>query len=377
MVVLLGILMASFALRLPGVFHAPGTHPDERHMVMVTQTLSLHDLNPHSFAYGSVPYYLGFFVSRGLGVVWPYLQSYDGIFLVGRVICVLMGVIGVFLAYLLAMALRDDPLTAVIAAFLLGFNFFHIQLSRFFTSDVILTTSAELAVWLCLSIAKGGKHRLVLLAGAVVGVALATKIAAVYLVVPLALALFIGQRNWFYRFGSFISALVVAGVCFAICSPYAILDWHEFLRQNLEQIHMVRGDWRPPYTVQYVDTPPFLYPLKQIAFFTSELTTLLAVLMGFGLAADEIYHKRGALHALLLGYALIFFVLTAGLTVKFPRYLLPLYPVGAVYAGMFLSFLVRGERDLENELSFERRSLNKVFPRASDPSEAQLKEVCL
>ncbi len=55
--IVLMLTLGAFFLRVPWLEHGIGYHPDERHIVMVAQKLTWQDLNPHSFAYGSLLFY--------------------------------------------------------------------------------------------------------------------------------------------------------------------------------------------------------------------------------------------------------------------------------------------------------------------------------
>jgi hypothetical protein len=157
-------------------------------------------------------------------------------------------------------------------------------------------------------------------------------------------------------------ALGIFAVAFFVVEPYAILDFKEFARQNREQADMARGAWQPPYTIQYVGTTPFIYPLEQMFKYTMGPLLALSVFAGvlyaagrhlwFGAgtfvrtttAADALT-VRSVLHAvtyaprgelLMLVWILGVYLSTAGLLVKYPRYLLPLYPELFILAAVTL-----------------------------------------
>lgn len=96
---------------------------------------------------------------------------------------------------------------------------------------------------------------------------------------------------------------------------------------------MASGRFVFPYTRQYAGTLPFVYPLAQMALWgLGPLTTLLGLL---GLVWGLWHWRRGSFTLrLACVWTLIYFLMTAGLYVKFPRYLLPLYPVWAAWAAL-------------------------------------------
>ncbi len=346
------IVLIGAVLRIAWLSYGAGTHPDERHMVMVTEKLSFADMNPHSFAYGSLSYYAVWLVSKSLGYFWPQLTSYDGLFLVGRSVCVLFGLATILLTFFLAKRLYSNYWVGLVAAALLSFNAFHIQLSRYFTSDVILTFLTLLALWSMLEMLSSKKLRYGLLSGFVIGLALATKISAAILLVPLtttALALGhvsgteskeIGRRYWPTLIWTVLKvvlcATIIAAIAFVIAEPYAILDYSTFIKHTNEQTGMARGLWRLPYTIQYEHTTPFLYHLQQIASFTIGWPTTLAAIFGGIISGILVFRKKDFSNLCLLAWTGSFFLATAGMQVKFPRYLLPIYPELFIFAALFL-----------------------------------------
>jgi len=99
------------------------------------------------------------------------------------------------------------------------------------------------------------------------------------------------------------------------------------------QAMMAAGRFDFPYTRQYVGTWPFLYPLEQMALWGLGPATTVLGLAGVGWA---LWRWRRGSFALRLAcvWTLVYFLMTAGLYVKFPRYLLPLYPVWAAWAAL-------------------------------------------
>ncbi len=96
---------------------------------------------------------------------------------------------------------------------------------------------------------------------------------------------------------------------------------------------MASGRFDFPYTRQYAGALPFLYPLAQMALWgLGPVTTLLGI-VGVGWALWR-WRRGSFVLRLACLWTLIYFLMTAGLYVKFPRYLLPLYPVWAAWAAL-------------------------------------------
>ncbi|MDC0358803.1 6-bladed beta-propeller [Oligoflexia bacterium] len=340
---LLMILLAGTALRLTGITHGSSYHPDERHMVMVAEKLSWADMNPHSFAYGSFPFYLLWAVAHSLSPFFDNLVSYDKLFIVGRSICLTFGVAAIFLTYLLAQTIYRNPLVSLIASALLAFNVFHIQLSRFYTVDVILTTLTLAAIWGAVRIAQTGKIRFYVFTAIMIGAALATKISVLFLGLSILAALFVRQHRKGHFFDKgllwlpLLMALLII-ITFFVLEPYAYLDFETFWKNTQEQTNMVRGQWRPPYAIQYEGTTPYLYPLEQIWHYTMSWPIALLALAGLLVTLGKQFkHPKGE-ELILLLWILPLYLITSAFQVKYPRYLLPLYPQLFLFAAALLAW---------------------------------------
>lgn len=348
---LLLVLLFAAGLRLYRLESGASFHPDERHMIMVTQHIELNDMNPHSFAYGSLSYYLLWGTSRIASIFSERFTGYDGLFLVGRAICVTFGLLGVFLTYLLALKVYGDRSVALLAAVLLSFNVFHIQLSRFFTSDVILTTISTAALLAIVQVARTEGIKWIFISGLMFGLATATKISSVFLFPSFFIALVMreyrradGPRWLSGVIGGCVAFGVVGVGMFALAEPYAFLDFKAFMHDTTEQTSMVRGEWRPPYTIQYAHTMPYIYPLQQMLLYTMGIPLALAAFAGVIAAGARQVKKINAGEAVLLCWVLVFFGMTGGFQVKFPRYLLPLYPQLFIFGAYFLICVGRALR---------------------------------
>jgi YYY domain-containing protein len=340
---LLALSLFTVLLRCNSIDHGLGFHPDERHIVMTLERMSWNNLNPDFFAYGSLPFYLGFFISRLIGEFLPWAKTYDGLFIIGRGISVLFGTLSVIATYILARLIFAKRSIAVVAGIFLATNVLHLQLSRFFAFDIILTAISCATLISAVSLARG---RIVLgsLCGALfLGLALATKISALSLLAPIGIALLLYYPRTVRGITTAcgIGALVFLGslLVFALTEPYALIDWNKFVSQNLEQIRMTRGDWRPPYTVQYWNTTPYLYVLKQMAAWTIWWPTALLVAIGFMLMIRSDKARKNPERWILLTWIGVSFFTLAGLQVKFPRYLLPIYPALMICAAFGVDWL--------------------------------------
>ncbi len=337
------LFVGAMAVRVFGLTWDQGHnfHPDERRIVEAVQQLSFSplQLDPKFYAYGSLPFYVTRATCSLLGNASPWFLSWDGILLTGRVLSAAWGSLGCVLLALLGRRLFGER-AGLLAGTLLAGAVFHVQNSHFATNDVPLTTLV-LATFLLLARALDrGTAGAFLLAGGAAGLALATKASAATLLLPLGLApllLYVRTR----RLSNFVvgataaSLGLVAG--YLAGQPTAILAWRDFLVGVGEQGRMVRNAGLVPYTNQYLGVPNVLYELRELVVWGLGPALGLAALAGAAGRLRAVFRDRDPREVLLWSWAVPFFVVTASFDVKFPRYLLPLYPALLLSAGWLLA----------------------------------------
>ncbi len=340
------LLLALFALaiRLVGLDFDQNHffHPDERAIGDAILKLSFHplQLNPHFFAYGSLPFYLTKGVSSLLaslsGRGW--FASYDGVVHVGRFLSALAGALTVLLVAAVGRRLYGQK-AGLLAGLLLALAVLHVQTSHFASTDVTLTLFVLLSLAASGRLARRGRVRDALLAGALTGLALATKASAAPLLLPMAVAVFLACRPArAFRRGALLLAAGGAAVvtAFFLGEPYAFLTFHEFWRSLSEQGAMVRHAGLMPYTNQYVGTPNFLYEAREIVLWGLGTLFGLAALWAAGRRL-VLFRKLSDVEWLFVSFFVPYVLLTCTFDVKFPRYLLPIYPLLALWTAAFLT----------------------------------------
>jgi len=341
---LLAVVASAFAVRVFGLDFDQNHffHPDERAIGDAILKLSWRplQLNPHFFAYGSLPFYL----TRGLCSLLRALSgrdwflSYDGVVHVGRFLSALAGALTVALLATVGRRLYGQK-TGLLAGLLLALAVLHVQTSHFASTDVTLTLFVLLALAASGRLARRGRIEDALVAGALTGFAIATKASAAPLVLPLAVAVFFACRP--ARAWGRGMLLLAAGGCavlaaFFLGEPYAFLDFHEFWRSLSEQGAMVRNAGTVPYTNQYIGVPNFLYEAKEIVLWG--LGPLLGVAALWASARRLAYvRKLSDVEWVFASFFVPYVLLTCTFEVKFPRYLLPVYPLLALWAAAWLT----------------------------------------
>jgi YYY domain-containing protein len=375
-------------------------HPDERAILAKVGELSPPSLgelgvlldapnspwNPRWFNYGSFPLYL----LKGVQLVysaWPGAELHD-LRIAGRIISALADTGTVIVVYLLGSRLYGRR-EGLLASVLVALSVIHIQLSHFFAVDTILALCVVAALYFMYGVAREGRLRDSVLAGAFIGLGVATKVsvAPIYIAFLMAHLLFafnvMGQAAGSDlrpgdRLRTVVKGLAVGAVAsllvVVVVQPYTFLDWDRFKENVYEQSEVVRRIRDYPFTRQYIDTAPYWYHIRQLAtwglgwplgvvawagLLYASLrgmrprpglaylalgwglpvavllysTSYLAILVASGISSVALVatlpfrsvQSRGAV--LLLSWVVPYFLITGAFQVKFIRYLIPIAPL--------------------------------------------------
>jgi YYY domain-containing protein len=382
------VTLVALILRLYDINWDDNTHlhPDERAITLVAQCLGLQSVqpgctpvpdpaNPHFFAYGSFPIYLLALVAHGLAHVfanWHGLPADGGTFddynhftLVGRALSALFDTGTVLVTGLIVRRLVGRWWGVFAAAFVAVIAF-EVQVSHFYAVDTVLTFFTTLAIFGALGLAgmrrADGADPLALepdglprlrvtlawaaLTGLAAGLALASKVSAAPLALPIGLALIIrwrrlGWSGWQNVAVAATATVLVAILSFVVTSPYAILDSKEFWNDVNLQDALAHGTIIYPYTIQFANTVPYLYQLKNIFIWNLGPTLTLAGIAGAVYAIVRVLRRWDDIVLVPLSWVLISFGITGDFYMKFPRYQLPIFPILAVLAAIALAALAR------------------------------------
>ncbi len=358
------ILLAALGVRLYGLNWDQGFlfHPDERAILMRVNDMALpwppnlaqlmtpqSPLNPHWFPYGSFPLYLLKLASHVVSLVSG-AASFADLRLIGRDLSALFDTGTVALVYLLGRTLYSRWVGLLGAAFY-AFTVLAIQLGHFFAVDSILTFLITLALCFAIPVMRSGSRKGAALFGVTFGLALATKISAA----PLGLALVAAALLYALGDGQaaadssgrrrvraiqwLLVGLVVALATFIAAQPYAIIDAFTFIGDTFEQSEMVRRARDYPYTRQYVNTTPYLYPIEQLSLWGMGLPLGAAAWLGLAFALLMALRRRARGDLLLLSWVVPYFAIIGGFEVKFLRYLLPLAPILCLFGARMIAAL--------------------------------------
>ena len=319
----------------PGVFLDPGRSP----------------LNPHWFPLGSILIYT-LVAFRFVVEMFTDVSALDMRY-VGRTLSALADVGSVMLMFVLGRRLYGNR-AGLLAAALTSLAVIHVQNSHFYRPETFAALFALASFWAMFRMLERKRFCDSMLLGALIGLALAPKVSAVPLLLPLAMAY--GYRLW----DSFRSeghgpreaplrimihgtaALLAVAAVFVISSPYALIDYKAFAGDLSAQSNMVRNAGVWPFTVQYVGSTPFLYQIKQTAVFGLGLPLGIAAWLAVPFTAAGLFGRtrRRRNDFLILAFVLVTLAVLESFEVRFQRYLFTLMPLMILLGAGMLFWLV-------------------------------------
>ncbi len=369
-------------------------HPDERAILFIAQTIEApislaqgvapaqSPLNPfreldtpsHSYPYGHLPLYATVLAQRLLSLpcktptglcgvftptsFWGHLLNtsaeprFAHLTYVGRALSALYDTLVILGAAMLARQLYS-PRAGLLAAAFTTFAVLHIQNAHFGTVDTALSLFTTLTLWNLARYISSHHRRDSLIAGLCAGLALGSKVTAIFLLIPiLTTHLTLEQGNIpspsrilrvrLRSPAAFWLTLLSLVLTFTLTNPFVILEPIPFFTGIVTQAKMTAGglDWT--FTRQYANTLPLWYPIQQQARWTLGLPLTLAIYAGLIWGAFQALRFRIRTELVLLSWITpMLFAVWVPYT-KFPRYMLPLTPtLFALAAGMLTSLKIK------------------------------------
>lgn len=299
------------------------------------------DGTPRDFAYGSLPVLiatvLGTFISGPLDID---LTAYEHVGLFGRFLTALIDLGTILIVMLFARRAFGD-LAAIIAGALAASSVILIQLAHFFTVDAWVTFFTTASLFASYQVSRTMRPGWTLAVGALGGAALATKVSAGVLAIPILTGLIIGgltvSSNRRSAVGTIVKHIGLAAIptiiVFAVFEPYAIWQPGVYFDDIRYQWEIVNARVDVPYTRQFVGTTPGLTEIRDLV--------LWGVAPGFGIAALAAtavggyfaFRMRDPRYVLILSWILPYFFVIASSEARFLRYSAPLVPPLAIMVG--------------------------------------------
>ena len=365
------VLLLALGLRLHGINWDSGYafHPDERSIYMQSDCMyrlvtnhpqisdCVHDrpeivpgvpsttvffnadespLNPRWFPIGSLVLYIALIIRL---IIEPFLDlgALDMRFAL-RGLTAFADVGTILFIYLIGVRIYGRRV-GLLAAVLIALAAIHIQNAHFFRPEALLVMFVSGAFWAMLRVLEKRRNNDWLLLGVFVGLAFATKVTVLPLIIPfcltVVLALFSGDLKLrkfptvrkVMRVGTWaLTSIVLATLVFLFWMPYALLDFGKFLNDIAWEAGIAREAGRMPYTVQYIGSAPFWYELRQSTLWGMGVPLGLAAWGGVVFAIYIAFRRRHVGDILLLSWIVPSFLVIGIFEVKFLRYIFPIMP---------------------------------------------------
>lgn len=314
-------------------------------------------LNPHWFPLGSILLYI-LVIFRAAIEVFADINALD-LRYAGRLLSALADTGSAGMLYLLGRRIygqRYGPWVGLLAAGLTALAVIHIQNSHYYRPETFSVLLLLASCWAMLRVVARRRLRDSLLLGLLIGLAMTPKLSVFLIIIPLLLTYGwrlmdspggVGRAAVKETAGHALAAGGVALAAFFILTPYALLDFSNFIGEQAAQANMARNAGLWPFTIQYVGTPPFLYQFQQTAVWGLGWPLGLAAWGGIAFAAGMAYRggrfRRGDL--LLLAWIGPGMLFLESFEVRFQRYFFPLLPFMVLLGARLLLWLPAVLRD--------------------------------
>lgn len=287
-VVLAGIILLALVVRFWNLNWDDGAyvlHHDEQVLNDAVRHLGP-DLNPHFYHYGSFAIYLyratAEILSKVTGISWV---SSTRLALVGRGYSALASTVLVLMMFLLGRRFWGVSAGLLAATFAAGAAML-IQQAHYGTVDTLMTLEGVLLLWIACQIAADGRRRWYVLAGVVLGLAIATKLsAAAFALLPLLAHLWRQSQpeqrpfRWMKWLGPLLLMGSVTIVVTLAVDPYLVLGWNEAIPAFTEQFNEMGGT--QSWTWQFIGSIPYVFELQNLVLWELGVPLGLAALGGW------------------------------------------------------------------------------------------------
>lgn len=345
-IILLLIILVGATLRFYNLNWDEGHsfHPDERNITNAVLKIHFFDkLNPEFFSYGGFLIY----VYRATGDVISFLTDsrwilgWESINIIGRHFSALFSTLTVIPLYFLAKKLYNKKV-ALLAVYIFVFTVSSIQSAHFAITESFITLMGVVITLLSIYIAERPTLTRYVLTGLCVGTAVAAKTSALaFFIYPISAYIVVLFRSPSRFLQKKLYALVlfaVGGIVFFVFSPYTLLRWDKFIEAMRYESGVATGMLAVPYTLQFTNTPPYIFQLQNLLWQMGPIALLIAGV--FYLILDGIKAKNLKLF-IFFTFPIMYFLYVGQWHTKFIRYMVPLLPFFIIIISYILYVLIK------------------------------------
>jgi hypothetical protein len=331
-------------------------HPDERNMANAIQSLNCevqssefrvqNCFNPHFFAYGQFPLYLGYLLIllgrlgglEKLGGPISFQEAVLSLRIISAAAAILNVIIVIKIIKIIIRKIRwvDFLIFFPILIFSPGL----IQFAHFGTTESLLMLFYSLIIYQSLRLIDDGDNIVnIYWLGLWSGLAVATKVSAgIFLLLPLIVIMTNFARpspRWYSgkRLGEALRLIFITTIIGILFSPYNLISFGEFLGALRYESEIALGRYGVFYTRQFIGTMPVIFQFSKI--FPYALGWPVVVLGGLGMLGG-LGWKDKSVNLLRLAF-LVYFIPNAFLLAKWTRFMAPIFPLLLIFAALILA----------------------------------------
>ncbi len=371
-------------------------HPDERNVANAVTQLHFPDqMNPHFFAYGSLPIYTIYFTGVLINYVnhlSPLTVTFPQAIFISRFYSMLFATLLIPLLYLIASRLTtkqtmykntvQQSRTGLLAAFLATASVGFIQFAHFGTFEMWLTFFTVLLFWESTKFVEKKKLRFLFLMSLIFGILMAIKVSSLALLpIPL-LAILLNRvtrtktlkissfwrkiKHWFTHFLWFFLSVIIFifVVCcvYAVTNPFVFLDTPAFLSSMRYESGVGFNTVPVFYTGGFYDTIPVVYQfLRVYPFLLNPVITILFV-FSFLYLIYKTFTPFNKTLLLLNSCFLLLFLSQSVLFIKWTRYMVPTLPFVYLIIALAITHLFQNKRTSKhNNETMKQLNNVKIF----------------
>lgn len=356
------LMLIGFGLRLWGIKQGlPYAYNIDENAHFVPRAIGFfgHTLNPFYFVnppgYTNILYLVfGLWFGSGDAAARALVNDPTEVYVIARVVSAVLGTLAIWFTYLAGAKLVDRR-AGFFAAALMTVAFLPVFYAHLALNDSPTLGPAALALYGIARIYRHGRWWDFALAGLATGAATATKYTAAIFIVPICVAAYFRWRDqggplphpwrvnlkaawrWTVDFAKaraflllcFAGAATIAG--FIIASPYSLLDPKTFGGGIIHQATASSSEGKLGQTF----SNGYVYYLWSVTWGMGWVPAVAAIVGAFALA-----RARNRVFWLLVPTAILYILFMGSASRWFGRWLLPLFPVLAVLAGIGAFFVV-------------------------------------
>lgn len=315
-------------------------HPDERNIASSVLKLNYpSQMNPHFFAYGSLPIYLIYFTNLFVNLFHKSYDLFIQAILIGRFYSAFFSIALIASIYLLAKKLSSNKV-AIFTSLLCVLSVGIIQFSHFGTFEIWITFFAVWLFYFSLNLINKPNVKNIFIVSVIFGALCAIKISSLPLLLIPIIAICInavnGKTKFLTTYLKTILMIFIAILFFIIVSPYAILDFASFSSSINYESKVAFGTLDVFYTGEFFKTIPIIFQFAKIyPFILNPFLTFLFIPAFLYILFNALKNRNHNL-VLLIAFYLLLFLPQAFLFAKWTRYIVPTLPF--IYLIIAISF---------------------------------------